>query len=447
MANNLQGLIAKGFSHSVADTTRRKLETSVKHWIEYTELELRIPSLLTHKSFLAYGLYSVEEMANRRLIILGYVAKMVTGQGKGLRKHEKEDTIKEYVQQINFWHNLQAGQPLLPDMNYRSLMFQITKVARGLVKFNQKIKWKRRGLRGKHVKSLNDYTMSEWLNEEIDFAGARVKLTHALICNINALRAFAWQQVCRLGEATTVNQEAWTRGDTLEIGKRPSRAHVSGDRVDHNSDGTIYQFRIPAFQLKCDGIHSDTDYTIPVQEGPDIQLDAGTELVQMLCADRVDLDLETTPLFRFPPGCSVKYSKSRKATIGGSDPFANRTLNAAFLTHLDRLIMSQHPLSFDGLLPLNIGGHSYRIGGCTGMSQLFQCYEVRTSGSARYLTHPPLSDTSTDLFAAGAPAMLLQAMGRYVQPPFRNARRNRPCNLSDWTGGRATASCYTAEQA
>ena len=121
-------------------------------------------------------------------------------------------------------------------------------MARGLVKFNPKSKWKRRGLRGRHVKFLNDYTLEDWLNKEIDFARARVTLTHSIICNVNALRAFAWQQVCRLGEATTVDPVGWGHGDPLVIGKRPSRAHVTGDRVDRNLSWSGISLQITTYR-------------------------------------------------------------------------------------------------------------------------------------------------------------------------------------------------------
>ena len=362
VAANLQALIEKGFQHSVADTTRRKQETSVRHWITYTETELKIPSLLTYQIYEGYGLFSNDEMANRRLLILGYVARMVSGQGEGLRRHEKEATIKTYVSEINAWHLHRSSLPLIPEINYRNMMQQITKVARGLIKFNDKSPWKRRGLRGTHVKLLNDYTMSKLLNTRIAFAGVEVTLTLALVCNVNALRTFCWQQVCRMGEATTVEQAAWHEGAPFEVGKRPSRAHVMGDHVDRRADQSISQFRIPAFQLKVDNLHSDADFTVPVQSGPDIRLDAGTDLVQMLEVDFAVDDPTITPLFRFPPGCSATYTKSRKSTWGGTDPLSNRTLTAAFIMQLDRMIIGQHPLSFEGIQPMNVGGHSYRIG-------------------------------------------------------------------------------------
>ena len=43
-----------------------------------------------------------------------------------------------------------------------------------------------------------------------------------------------------------------------------------------------------------------------------------------------------------------------------TDPYANRSLNAEFLTILDRAIMRLFPGDFDDLVPLQIAGHSYR---------------------------------------------------------------------------------------
>jgi hypothetical protein len=204
----------------------------------------------------------------------------------------------------------------------------------------------------------------------IRFKGAQVTFTEELICNIVSLRSFAWQQVCRLGECTTVDPVAWAAGAPFAVGKRPSRAHVTNMdggtvRVTYDGEGRVAQYRLPAFMSKVNNLYTDLDFICPVLRGADIKLDCGSDLEHMLKIDRVDEhsshdlsnSLEHTSLWRFPPGCS-------KFIDGGtiSDAFSNRTLTAEFLTTVDRLIMRTFPMDFDGLMPLEIAGHSYRIG-------------------------------------------------------------------------------------
>jgi hypothetical protein len=115
---------------------------------------------------------------------------------------------------------------------------------------------------------------------------------------------------------------------------------------------------------KVNNLYTDLDFICPVLRGADIKLDCGSDLEHMPRIDHVGEDstpdvsssLEHTPLWRFPPGCS-------KFVEGGieSDAFSNRTLTTEFLTILDR-IMTTFPLDFDDLMPLEITGHSYRIG-------------------------------------------------------------------------------------
>ena len=135
--------------------------------------------------------------------------------------------------------------------------------------------------------------------------------------------------------------------------------------MTYDGEGRVVQYRLPAFMSKVNNLYTDLDFICPVLRGADIKLDCGSDLEHMLKIDRVDEhsshdlsnSLEHTSLWRFPPGCS-------KFIDGGtiSDAFSNRTLTAEFLTTVDRLIMRTFPMDFDGLMPLEIAGHSYRIG-------------------------------------------------------------------------------------
>ena len=372
MPQKYQDLLVVGEDQALAVTTKRRQKTPIKHWKIYTEEEMGRSSLLTESSIAAYGMFTQEEIEVRTLIILGFVAKMVTGDGKYLRGHETDQTMRTYLTEIDTWHLQQCKQPLIPAIAWKEIMRSMTKITKGLLKLKDvklnKSEWKRRGLRGKYVKILNDYTRGQMAGEIFIFHGVRVTLTPKLISNIVSLRSFAWQQCCRMGECTTTDLPGWLKGAPFARGKRASRVHVTNlpgrvERVKYGADGRATQFRLPAFEAKINNLYTDLDFVVPVMREASIKLDCGSDLENMLRIDHVEdyanfsefSSLETTPLWRFPPGCSKKM-------VNGidTDPYANRSLNAEFLTILDRAIMRLFPGDFDDLVPLQIAGHSYR---------------------------------------------------------------------------------------
>ena len=77
----------------------------------------------------------------------------------------------------------------------------------------------------------------------------------------------------------------------------------------------------------------------------------------------------------------------RWLAAGGASA-AKLTLTPAFLMELDRLIIDRNPGDYHPIQSKEIGGHSYRIGGCSA------------------------------LLAAGAPMLVIQAMGRWSSDCF-----------------------------
>ena len=57
----------------LADTTKRKYETSLKHWNVYTKEELGMNPVLTKRELETFGSFTQDEIEVRTLIILGFV--------------------------------------------------------------------------------------------------------------------------------------------------------------------------------------------------------------------------------------------------------------------------------------------------------------------------------------------------------------------------------------
>ena len=115
------------------------------------------------------------------------------------------------------------------------------------------------------------------------------------------------------------------------------------------------------------------------------ELNAGRDLLHLLEVDDATGDpdamrrpLREVPLWRFPPVSAGEVQ----------DVLSNTTLTPAFLMELDRLLIDRNPGDYHPIQSKEIGGHSYRIGGCSA------------------------------LLAAGAPMLVIQAMGRWSSDCF-----------------------------
>ena len=310
-------------------------------------------------------------------LAIGYAVKLQLGEGKGLRAHRTEQATWGYIEEVNAWHHAQVGVPLVP--REKDLEREIKKVIKGLVKLKPGSTWHRRGLNMQHVLALNEVTRS-MEGEVIRVPGnhrCSRPLDSKLIANINSLRTFAWQNLFRLGEATITEARLWNQ--PLEAGKRPSRASLM---ALYDTDGVLQGFQLPALGYKCNNMHTDADLTMRIHQGD--PLNAARDLQCLLETDNASLDPPgirqdeaTVPLWRFSP----REDRAQDAITG-------TTLTPDFIRQLDRTIISRHAERFRPVTAAEIGGHSYRIGGCSA------------------------------LLAAGAPMLIIQAMGRWSSDCF-----------------------------
>eukprot|EP01050_Picozoa_sp_SAG11_P021223 SAG11_NODE_3733_length_2258_cov_1.394627_3_plen_174_part_00 len=129
-------------------------------------------------------------------------------------------------------------------------------------------------------------------------------------------------------------------------------------------------------------MHTDADLTMRIHEND--QLNAARDLRHLLQIDEASQDTfcqsqdeSTVPLWRFPP-----------REDGKADAITGTTLTPDFIRQLDRAIITGNAEQFAPVTASEIGGHSYRIGGCSA------------------------------LLAAGAPMLVIQAMGRWSSDCF-----------------------------
>ena len=367
-----------GLANALASSTARKNSTAVKHWLIYTENDLGIHSVVPITANSSRYQMTEEEINVRVTLAIGFAVKLQTGDGKWLQAHAKEKTTWGYLQEVNTWHHGQIGYPLFP--HDKHIEKEIKKVIRGLAKMKPGSTWHRRGLELRHVLRLNQSTR-EMCGQEIKLSAMHKcsrLVDEELIANIISLRTFAWQQLFRLGEATITEPRLWNQ--PLEAGKRPSRADLLGL---YDDDQLLHGFQLPALGYKCSNLHTDADLIMMIHTDDD--LNAGRDLLHLLEVDDATGDpdamrrpLREVPLWRFPPVSAGEVQ----------DVLSNTTLTPAFLMELDRLIIDRNPGDYHPIQSKEIGGHSYRIGGCSA------------------------------LLAAGAPMLVIQAMGRWSSDCF-----------------------------
>ena len=393
----------EGIANSLQDSTKLKNATAVKLWEQFTK-DIGAPTIMYQNPNLMYGSLRGHELNTRLTLMMAFGSALQKGLGKNMQGHKTIESSVAYCIIVNGWHNDVAGNPIIPPAKIH--WDEIKKVIKGLHKMRSDPTYVRKGLNMEQVMELN-YLTTRLKNQEFTYKGVTRRWTSAMIQNVRSLRTFAWQQLYRMGEATVTDMKEWRK--PLKQGERLSRTSFKYRKVSYDPVNPHHEAYIaPATRYKCNNMYTDADISVPIrpksiEEG---LLCAGSELKALIKVDGCSSHAthiigtterrrelcpppETIPMWRFPPD--------------HDDDLTNLSLTAEFIMMIDRQLIRNNPHAFESIKAEDIGGHSYRIGGCSA------------------------------LLEAGASPLIIQAMGRWSSTCYLLYCRQGLSQKEEWS--------------